>query len=184
MTRRTHLLLLAALTWPLFDAELPDRPRVRPQPIVIALRDPTSLQVGQTAQLVLLTEEGDSMPGRVTWAASDAEIAASTPGAAFITGTEPGTAAITATSEGLSGSAFVTVTAPERAFSWKDGAAFCGLARCDRIVVGAAKQLRSQYDYYRWRNRRRIGFLLGALAAVALGLVAVRRRTRRQLAPA
>ena len=187
MIRRTRLLLLAATAWPLFGCELPDRTPDRPPAVAIALRAPTSpLRAGQSAQLeaALLTQQGDSVPGRVTWAGSNTEIATVTTGGRYIAGTKPGAATITATSEGLSGSALVTVAAPARRFPWKEGAVFCRFVRCERVAVAAGKELRSQYDYYRWRNRRRIGFLLGALAVVALGLAAFRRRTGHQLAPA
>jgi acid phosphatase len=73
-----------------------------------------SVQVGQTAQLTATPRDASGTPltGRVvTWSSSDSTVArVSTSG--LVTGRAAGSATITATSEGKSGAAAITVTAP------------------------------------------------------------------------
>ena len=72
------------------------------------------IDVGQSAQLAATPRDrnGNSLSGRpVTWATSDAAVA-TVDGAGRVTGVTAGSATITATSEGVRGTATVTVTAP------------------------------------------------------------------------
>jgi uncharacterized protein YjdB len=76
--------------------------------------DPLTVVGGQTLQLVALLADADGnallSDGRViTWDSNDQNIA-TVSGEGLVTGKSPGTAKITATSEGVSGSADVTVT--------------------------------------------------------------------------
>ena len=71
------------------------------------------IEVGQSAQLAATPRDrnGHPLSGRpVTWATSDAAVA-TVDGAGLVTGATAGSATITATSEGVSGTAAVTVTA-------------------------------------------------------------------------
>ncbi len=73
-----------------------------------------SVQVGQMAQFsaTLQDANGNALTGRtVTWSSSDAAVA-TVNGSGLVTGVAAGSATITATSEGKSGTAAVTVTAP------------------------------------------------------------------------
>jgi len=73
-----------------------------------------SVQVGQNVQLTATPRDanGTALTGRVvTWATSDAAVA-TVNGSGRVTGVAAGSATITATSEGQSGTATVTVTAP------------------------------------------------------------------------
>src|SRR5438034_2994680 len=72
------------------------------------------IEVGQSAQLAATPRDrnGHPLSGRpVAWATSDAAVA-TVDGAGRVTGVTAGSATITATSEGVGGTAAVTVTAP------------------------------------------------------------------------
>src|SRR5438309_9587880 len=71
------------------------------------------IEVGQSAQLAATPRDrsGHPLSGRpVTWATSNTAVA-TVDGAGLVTGATPGSATITATSQGVSGTAVVTVTA-------------------------------------------------------------------------
>jgi hypothetical protein len=73
-----------------------------------------SVQVGQTVQLTATPRDasGNPLSGRtITWASSAPGVA-TVSGAGVVTGVAAGAATITATSEGQSGTAAITVTAP------------------------------------------------------------------------
>ncbi|HTT28255.1 MAG TPA: Ig-like domain-containing protein [Solirubrobacteraceae bacterium] len=73
-----------------------------------------NVTVGQTAQLTATTRDasGNVLTGRViTWSTSNAGVA-SVNGSGLVTGNAAGTATITATSEGVNGTAGITVPAP------------------------------------------------------------------------
>src|SRR3989441_1089055 len=86
-----------------------------------------TLSVGGTAQLAAVTKDaaGNTLTGRtVTWASSNTA-AATVSGSGLATGVAGGTATITATSEGQSGTAAITVTAPScvtSAGAWQNSA--------------------------------------------------------------
>src|SRR5437879_8639241 len=71
------------------------------------------IEVGQSAQLAATPRDrsGHPLSGRpVTWATSNTAVA-TVDGAGLVTAATPGSATITATSQGVSGTAVVTVTA-------------------------------------------------------------------------
>src|SRR5213083_80176 len=73
-----------------------------------------TVQVGQTAQLTATPQDasGNPLTGRViTWQSSNGAVAGVN-GSGLVSGVATGTATITATSEGQSGTAAITVTAP------------------------------------------------------------------------
>ena len=86
-----------------------------------------SLVVGATQQFTAVTKDaaGNTLTGRtVTWASSNTA-AATVSGSGLATGVAGGTATITATSEGQSGTAAITVTAPScvtSAGAWQNSA--------------------------------------------------------------
>ena len=87
-----------------------------PAPVATVAVSPASASVaaGQAVQLSAVTKDsaGTVLTGRtVTWASSNSGIA-SVSGSGFVTGVTVGAATITATSEGKSGTAAITVTAP------------------------------------------------------------------------
>src|SRR6059058_1920334 len=87
-----------------------------PAPVATVAVSPASASVaaGQAVQLSAVTKDsaGTVLTGRtVTWASSNSGIA-SVSGSGFVTGVAAGAATITGTSEGKSGTAAVTVTAP------------------------------------------------------------------------
>ena len=98
-------------------------------PVVLVTVSPASatLSVGGTAQLAAVTKDaaGNTLTGRtVTWASSNTA-AATVSGSGLATGVAGGTATITATSEGQSGTAAITVTAPScvtSAGAWQNSA--------------------------------------------------------------
>src|SRR5438445_731383 len=86
-----------------------------------------SLQVGATQQFTAVTKDaaGNTLTGRtVTWASSNTAVA-TVSGSGLARGVAAGTATITATSEGQSGTAAITVTAPScvtSAGAWQNSA--------------------------------------------------------------
>lgn len=87
---------------------------VAPVATVMVSPASTPLLVGGSATLTVMLKDaaGNALTGRaVTWA-SDAQSIASVTSAGVVSAVAPGTATVTATSEGKSGTASVTVTAP------------------------------------------------------------------------
>lgn len=108
----------------------------------------SALQVGSapvTLQAAMFSATGVSLPGRaVTWSSSNVLVATVTQ-AGVLTAVGPGTATITATSEGRSGTASVTVAAPDPCAAFRPiaiGGTFNGtLAPADcRLSDGTALQ--------------------------------------------
>jgi uncharacterized protein YjdB len=96
-----------------------------------------SVEVGAKAQLTATPKdrEGKALAGRVvTWASSTTGVATVDSGTGLVTGVAVGIAQITATSEGITGSASVTVT--------RTAVAFVTVAPASpTLIVGATQQL-------------------------------------------
>ena len=91
-------------------------PITEPASVASVTVSPPSIEigVGQSAQLAATPRDRNGHPlsgRRVTWATSDATVA-TVDAAGLVTGATAGSATITATSEGVGGTAAVTVTAP------------------------------------------------------------------------
>ena len=116
----------------------------------------------------------DSLPIVVSYLSSDTSVA-TVSASGLVSGVAPGLAMLTATSEGKSGSALVTVVPPSSPGPsiWRileDGV----LVTCT-VILPCPEVLRRVVDEYRWRTRRRIGFLLLDLLAVLAALAYVTR---------
>jgi hypothetical protein len=132
---------------------------------------------------VLLTATPrDSVWQTVSWKSSNELVASPSSTGGLVTGLAPGEATITATTEGVSGSTRIIV-APVPPGAPSPGPSIGKYVPYVCAVIPCPKYVRRAWDAYRWRTRRRIGFLLvGVLAMLACAELVIRRRSRMRVA--